>query len=210
MKGSHKTLAVLAILAVLCVAIVGKPAYSSIIGSEHDLSARSLGSDEVCVFCHTPHSSDVSVTEAPLWNREVSTATYQVYVGVDMQGSVNQPSGISLLCLSCHDGTVALENFGGNTLGTTMIDAGHLIGTDLRNDHPVAFAYTDAVATADGQLELPASALSGLGGTIQADMLFSDNLECASCHDVHNDDNNGKLLRIDNTNSDLCLTCHIK
>jgi len=36
------------------------------------------------------------------------------------------------------------------------------------------------------------------------------NLKCASCHDVHNTAGVAKLLRIANTSSALCTTCHIK
>jgi predicted CXXCH cytochrome family protein len=108
---------------------------------------------------------------------------------------------------------VAVDAFGG-AAGTTLIGAigtgGGDFGTDLSNDHPISFAYNNALYSADGELNDPDNDLSGLGGTIAADMLFSGDMECASCHDVHNSENNTALLLIDNVGSALCLTCHDK
>jgi predicted CXXCH cytochrome family protein len=55
----------------------------------------------------------------------------------------------------------------------------------------------------------PTTTPSGLGGTIDADMLFTAKVECASCHDVH-DSGFPSLLVMDNAASALCLTCHDK
>ena len=91
-----------------------------------------------------------------------------------------------------------------------------LVGTDLSNDHPISFTYDNALFVADPELFDPvnlASKTTALGGTINDDMLFGGKLECGSCHDVHNGPDavtNGKLLRISNTSSGLCLTCHNK
>jgi predicted CXXCH cytochrome family protein len=123
---------------------------------------------------------------------------------------MGQPDGSSKLCLSCHDGTVALENFGGVTTGTTEITGDALMGTDLSNDHPVSFTYNTALATADGELEDPSTGLSGLGGTIDDDMLISGKMQCSSCHDVHNTAGINYMLLKSNSASALCLTCHIK
>ena len=85
-----------------------------------------------------------------------------------------------------------------------------LVGTDLKNDHPVSFTYNTALATADGELFNPSAANSGPTSTIDADLLFSSKVECASCHDVHNTQNIAKLLTVSNADSGLCLTCHDK
>ena len=80
------------------------------------------------------------------------------------------------------------------------------MGTDLSDDHPISFTYDAALATADGELATPS------GGTVGTLPLFgasSDQMECATCHDVH-DDTNGNFLLMDNTASALCLTCHNK
>lgn len=71
---------------------------------------------EICVFCHTPHGAQSAATSqlrAPLWNRNLSQASYQLYDQVwsrsfEGQLNSNQPTGYSRLCLSCHDGTIAL------------------------------------------------------------------------------------------------------
>ena len=67
---------------------------------------------EVCAFCHTPHGSNTNApTAAPLWNRQVpASAGYTLYSSpnFEAEGQV-QPQGVSLACLSCHDGTIALD-----------------------------------------------------------------------------------------------------
>lgn len=100
-------------------------------------------------------------------------------------------------------------------MGTTTMGAVPAnLGTDLRNDHPISFVYNSALATADGGLYNPATQTSGLGGTIEQDMLFgtagSKTLECASCHDVHNTYGQPYMLLKSNNASALCLTCHNK
>ncbi|RMD81165.1 MAG: cytochrome C [Candidatus Dadabacteria bacterium] len=203
------------ILVIVAASVVGLGARASanIVGSAHDFSSYGWSNGEICVPCHTPHNADTSVAQAPLWNHEVTTATYTVYSNAaTLDATVGQPNGISKLCLSCHDGTVAVDAFGGAAGNTfiSSIDPDADFGTDLSDDHPISFTYDTALANADGELFDPATTNSGLGGTIQDDMLFSDQLECASCHDVHNVAGNPYLLVKDNTASALCLTCHDK
>ncbi|MHB2154654.1 cytochrome c3 family protein [Calditrichota bacterium GD2] len=146
-----------------------------------------------------------------MWNHEVTGATFTPYSSSTLDATVGQPNGVSKLCLSCHDGTVAVDNFGGETNGNEFVSGNDLIGTDLSDDHPVSFVYDAALATADGGLYDPTTTNSGLGGTIDQDMLISHKLECSSCHDVHNGaGTTGYLLIKSNANSDLCLTCHAK
>jgi predicted CXXCH cytochrome family protein len=179
-------------------------------GSLHDFSGQAWSGGKICIVCHTPHNGATSVAEAPLWNHDVTAAAFALYSTSTLDASdMGQPDGASKLCLSCHDGTVALDSFGG-AAGSTNISGSALVGTDLSNDHPISFTYDSALATADGQLYNPSVANSGLGGTITADMLFADKIQCASCHDVHNSAGNTDLLRIDNAASALCLTCHNK
>jgi len=67
---------------------------------------------EICVFCHTPHGSDSSAP-APLWNRTLGTsASYQTYssLGTTTMDATSAGIGsVSLACLSCHDGTQAMN-----------------------------------------------------------------------------------------------------
>jgi predicted CXXCH cytochrome family protein len=167
----------------------------------------------LCTVCHTPHNADTSVAGAPLWNHETTTASYTLYSSPTLDATLTQPEHYaSKLCLSCHDGTVALDSFGGAS-GTTFISGGALIGTDLRGTHPIGLIYDAALATADRGLFHPDTKTTALGGTITDDLLLgTGNLECASCHDVHNTESagNSDLLRITKDGSALCLTCHDK
>jgi Doubled CXXCH motif (Paired_CXXCH_1) len=139
---------------------------------------------QVCVFCHTPHAA--TPIKAPLWNKALSGATYTPYTSSSLAaetiyGQLAQPGGSSKLCLSCHDGTLAvgavnvvngqgslstqgsivipMENTGAN--GTMPVGAGAQtgatgdIGTDLTNDHPISLTYDQAVANANGELAVP-------------------------------------------------------
>ncbi len=194
------------------LAWAGTAAGQGIAGSAHDFSAQSWNtSGQICIVCHTPHNGNTSVTNAPLWNHALTTATFTPYSSATLTATVGQPNGISKLCLSCHDGTVAIDSYGGAT-GSTTIPVGdvHNLGTDLSNDHPVSFTYNTALATSDGGLRDPATA-TGIGtGTIQNTMLFTNQVECASCHDAHNKAGINPLLRKSNAGSGLCLTCHSK
>ncbi|MEI6455625.1 MAG: cytochrome c3 family protein [bacterium] len=186
----------------------------SIVGSAHDFSAQSWNlSGEICICCHTPHNANITVPDAPLWNHQNTAAVFQLYTSPTFNGAatITQPSGSSKLCLSCHDGTVALENYGTTTNGTHFITALNNLGSDLRNDHPISFIYDAALASADQGLWDPTTHLSGIGtGTIANTMLFNNKMECASCHDVHNSTGYAHLLLKANTSSALCLTCHNK
>src|SRR5512139_3263798 len=70
---------------------------------------------QICQPCHTPHNADSTAQGAPLWNHEVTTASFQPYASPTLDASVGQPSGVTKLCLSCHDGTVAIDSFAGQT-----------------------------------------------------------------------------------------------
>ncbi|HEX6570602.1 MAG TPA: hypothetical protein VF055_01175, partial [Steroidobacteraceae bacterium] len=61
----------------------------------------------LCVYCHTPHNADPTIA---LWNRNMPAVTYQLYTSSTLQAAPNQPTGSSRLCLSCHDGILALGN----------------------------------------------------------------------------------------------------
>ena len=174
---------------------------------------------------YTPHNAYYDGTAftnnlVPLWNHVTSTATYDPYTGVTQAGntfdggsSFTAISGVSLACLSCHDGTVGpMEYYQPTTLanadpgGTIAIGATRNLGTDLRNDHPVSFDYAVSF-TAEGATGLVTTA------TVQADgLLFGSLVECGSCHDVHNQGEAGAgyLLTFNNTDSALCLKCHVK
>ncbi len=177
--------------------------------TKHNLSAsgpgpvKVAGETEVCKFCHTPHAAR---PDAPLWNRGDPGTYYQTYTSTTLKARVGQPTGASRLCLSCHDGTIALTqtlNRANPVQGTLFIsasDAGH-IGTDLTDDHPISFTYDSALAAARTQLRDPAT----LGKSLPLDS--QGQLQCTTCHDPHSD-KLGFFLRKDNRQSALCTSCH--
>ena len=139
---------------------------------------------------------------APLWNRNNSGATYTLYSSSTLNSAPGQPNGSSVLCLSCHDGTIALGNVINPstpiTMATGTMPRGNLT-TDLSNDHPVSFVFNAALAVADGQLLTPPLS------TVKLDQ--SSRVQCTSCHDPHKDVYT-KFLLASNDNSALCLLCH--
>jgi len=193
----------------------------TITGSEHDFS--SINPDgQICVNCHTPHNADTAVASAPLWNHDVTQATFTLYSSPTMNSSPGQPTGSSKLCLSCHDGTVAIDSFGGTTGNNflTPSDSAY-IGTDLSDDHPISITYDTALATTDPGLLDPSVTTVTIGqggdktntGTVSNLLLPADQVQCSSCHDVHNNfvpPAEEDLLVVTKQNSSICFTCHNK
>jgi predicted CXXCH cytochrome family protein len=172
--------------------------------TKHNLSVtgpgpiKALTETRICIFCHTPHNS---TPRTPLWNRTVSAKSYELYQSSTMVAGVSQPSGPSRLCLSCHDGTIALGTVLHPSQGITV--AGSIapglstyIGS-LASDHPISFSYYSA--TSDPQImAVPPANLTLYGQGF---------IECSTCHDPH-DDTYGKFLVMDNKGSALCVECH--
>ena len=196
-KRSVGVLLVAGMLLTSAVGVIG-----AILNSGHDFRAQGWNTaNDVCGPCHVPHGAN-AVQPIPLWGHtNTATVTFQVYTSSTMEVTPGQPSGASLACLSCHDGTVAVDAYGGAT-GVYYMVGSKLLDTDLRNDHPVSFNYWTAQAT-DGGLKNDSAVTNLLvGGTL---------VECASCHDPHNGGSGTtNLLVMPNTDSDLCLTCHDK
>jgi len=184
---------------------------SSIINSKHNLSAsgpgaiRAVAEQEVCIFCHTPHNA---APIQPLWNRNVPVNVYTPYASSSLQARPGQPTGSSKLCLSCHDGTIAVGSVLSRSQpiamagGITTLPPGQgNLGTDLSDDHPVSFRYDATLSAQDPKIKSP----SQLPPAVKLDR--NQELQCTSCHDPHNDAN-GKFLVMNNANSQLCNACH--
>lgn len=78
-------------------------------GNWMDYARNNYG--EVCVYCHTPHGANSTMPKAPLWNRTNLGNTYTLYNNTLTSGQTpTQPGVNSLTCLSCHDGTVAIDS----------------------------------------------------------------------------------------------------
>lgn len=163
------------------LALISSSAFAAtIVGGAHDLSTAGVGTDEVCVFCHTPHNADTLSGTFPLSNR----------------GAYG-----SAMCMGCHDGTVAYgdmsnpPNSGSAGTEYSFTGDGQI---SVGNQHPVG---ATAIWTASGGTGMQASNTLGVAsGTA---------IECYSCHDVHNPAGS-PFLKIDNSGSDLCLNCHLK
>lgn len=186
-------------------------ARAGVVSSAHDLR---VGADtDVCGYCHTHHnaSTDPALAGVVAWNRQTPTGPYQMYnqsVSSTLEGEVAaSPEGVSLACLSCHDGTLAFNAvLNGALQNAGRIAAGPaLIGTDLRGGHPISIRYG-----ADPTLQPFSPGANGVGMLpLYSGSAYTndDQVECGSCHDPHNTTNDN-FLRVANTGSALCNTCH--
>lgn len=158
--------------------LASAPAVAGISTTKHNLGSTGTGTNkfdgtgEICVFCHTPHGADTTAA-VPLWNRVLGTpSTYTTYnsLGTSSLDGATAPVGsVSLACLSCHDGTQAMNvminqpgsggyNSAGGALAGTWTGANQAlgkiapniitnIGQDLKNDHPVGIQYAGGPKT---------------------------------------------------------------
>ncbi|MHB9102713.1 MAG: hypothetical protein ACYC2E_14510, partial [Sulfuricella sp.] len=219
----------------LAVGMVQAAKISDVRNTPHNLSVTGTGTlkaaseTQVCVFCHTPHSADITVP-SPLWNRKLSTATYTPYTSSSIEANAAEmaaaPGGSSKLCLSCHDGTMAIDtvnvlNGASNptiamTVGGVATSPAYMppgsgttsgytrnLGINLSNDHPISFTYNSTLATNDGELRAPDGTIVGnrvAGVSPKPKMPLENNqLQCATCHDPHlrdTTDANAKFLRM--------------
>jgi predicted CXXCH cytochrome family protein len=174
----------------------------------HDLSSGSSpmhGSNaNACIYCHAPHNAS---SVSPLWNQTLSTNEYILNPGSTSTPSAPTTVGAaSQRCLSCHDGSVGV----GRTMGFGILRmTGTLrsnLGTQLEGSHPFSM---------QPQLKDSATLVSSLvaSHTTKDDavLLVDNNIECTTCHDVHNqyrDPRSPKFLVRDNAGSRLCFACH--
>lgn len=238
----------LALAALAQAAITATNKISDVRGTKHNLSAAPDGSvtpsggtvpvrtvkasseTQVCVFCHTPHQAEQATFGSgnntygpPLWNRKLSGQTYTPYDSSSLESTAATPDGSSKLCLSCHDGTMAIDkvNVLNGVMGATIAMSGQAspvkmpsgaattgftrdIGTDLRGDHPISFTYDATLATNDGELRGPDGTIVGTrvaGGTQPKMPLEKGQMQCTTCHDPHLRDKvtgngNAKFLRM--------------
>ena len=215
----------------------------------------------ICVFCHHPHNamkpSDANgqnggtMQYSPLWNRSMSTVQFNGYNNGLMQNPSDTTAtdkrhflnatdaggthiqGVSLLCMSCHDGATAMSAYSvgtgsGPTTTQNNRNAGNAIPVentssfegDMNNHHPMGFEYkkvTGEVAggSVDDEIADSTTVMVPANGATIESLLYGPNqtMECVTCHDVHNTANQPGaerfLWRSDNQ-SNFCLTCHQK
>lgn len=172
-------------------------AANGIVATRHNLGSLGTiftsnvnGTTEICVYCHTPHHTNTSVSPAPLWNRYNAAGAYTAY-GTTLGGStITAVGSVSLACLSCHDGVTTFDNLvnapgagGVNSAGVSQgwtyqmggmpsmnkmmpfvdgaADERLNIGTDLSNDHPLSVTYSSDRAS----LRAQSTALSSINLT---------------------------------------------
>ncbi|MFO0829370.1 MAG: cytochrome c3 family protein [Phycisphaerales bacterium] len=207
----------LMLVAGAAVAMTGASANAQIAISEHNFSSYGWSGGEICKPCHTPHFAIAGVPR--LWNHTLTTATYQMHEG---PGTAEDNFDVaSRMCLSCHDGTVALDSFGGQT-GVNYIPATANLGTDLTNDHPVGsdalYPPTPQPSWWAGSFHAPNAGGSSVGsGSNRLNLkAWDDNgtnyyvVGCTTCHNAHNAGNYPHMTQTTNASSNLCLICHIK
>ena len=207
---------VAALAALTAVQPVGAARIADVRNTRHNLSVTGPGSvkatseTQICVFCHTPHGAE-NVPQAPLWNRKLSAATYTPYTSSSIDADAVElaagPGGTSKLCLSCHDGTLAIGSVNvlngqvnqsiamtGTAAGGTMpAGAGTTsgftrnLGVNLTNDHPISFTYDAALAARDGELRVPDGTNVGTrsSGVRPRLPLQGGQMQCSTCHDPH-------------------------
>lgn len=197
--------AVMLLLAMSIVAfgILGwSDAMAAVEDTRHNLGSSSTvtgansfsGTAAVCVFCHTPHGGATSAA-VPLWNRSLadpaSYTTYATLNSATLEGAEAPVGSVSIACLSCHDGTQAMDtvlNEPGSGIDNAIYSAGVWSGAnqtagqlnvgsitnltqDLSNDHPIGIQYggggiTAAQATAaTNDPDFSAPGTTNLNGT---------------------------------------------
>ncbi len=197
------------------------PGNAQILLSKHNLSVSGPGTikstteQEVCKFCHIPHHASPSV---PLWDHTMSSVSYSQYASSTMLSTfqTQYPNSSSKLCLSCHDGTIAIGAVGTGTIpvsGGSLLDPdqslsasassniGGSTGANLSNDHPIAIVFDHAK-----QNQFNCSGCHNVHAKVT-----TDDIRCTTCHDPHKEDidpTTKKFLKMNNAGSALCLMCH--
>lgn len=193
-----KTLMTVVICGTIAFAAINGLAWGGVEGSKHDFSKKPWSGGETCGACHTPHR-DGPPKAAPLWDPTADLA--RTFGRVTNHTIV--PGLGTLMCLRCHDGTVAKEAIAGvsrmryvNKQNPGLFGAVH-----GRTDHPVGIEYP---LFKKGYR--PVTSVVAKGTVI----LPQGRVECISCHDPHNTAGAAHMLVTANTRSALCLTCHKK
>ncbi len=208
-----------AAVALLFFAAAAAAQQTSVRTTLHNLSAsgpgdiRSTTETEICKFCHIPHHA---VAPEPLWGHRLPQAQYDV-PSLARNAPSPQPDGSSRLCLSCHDGTVALGDIGGKQPiamgGTGRFSSGRrgYLGTDLSGSHPISFVVADDRA-ADAAADIAVKPLAAIRADRQVRLDKNGKMQCTTCHDPHADPyyDPGRVphFLVKPNTAELCLTCH--
>lgn len=137
-----------------------------------DGQMQTVNTSEICVYCHTPHNASALDAQgnyiAPLWNRRVgqteagAPVSYTPYASNSLDsGILASPNGSSKLCLSCHDGTIALGNV------ATISGQGRSLSGPAGSDSGVKVPFQTVTASGSvvGATTMPDGVLANTGFT---------------------------------------------
>ncbi len=185
-----------------------------VLGS-HNLSLSGTspvkGRLDPCLYCHVPHSG-VQNPNGALWTQQLSTQTYTTYSSTTLHNTSQQPTlgADSSLCLSCHDGTVAVgqtQPSGQIPMSGNMYPA-DVFGTSLQGSHP----FSLKLPLVDAPDLVPSLVLNGTtADPLKQVKLINGDVECTSCHTPHSqavDMVSKNFLVRDSSSGQLCLSCH--
>ena len=182
---------------------------------------KSQNETEICKFCHIPHNA---VVPRPLWGHALSQVEYYETPRLRRQGNLSvttpQPGGSSRLCLSCHDGTVALGEIAGLEQPEAMAGAQRLssgrkgyLGIDLSGSHPVSFkVQKGGPGDWDSSRDMGLRPLSAIRSDEQVRLDQKGYMQCTTCHNPHSDrfyqPDRVPRFWVKPTIDEVCLTCH--
>jgi len=176
---------------------------SDIKSSKHDFMAGTnitstwtAASWEMCNFCHIAHKFGSAPTGPSylLWNHTLSSvSSYGTYTSDSMVNNPTDLGGqmtVSNLCLSCHDGTVAIASWYETQIDNTyapLSSADVMMSDttvrDLTKQHPINFAYPDSTTATNIGLRAAVDTKSVDGAGLVP--LYNNKMQCATCHDPH-------------------------
>ncbi len=178
---------------ILVVFFLSTTAHSNLDDSKHNFTDHNVGTLSPCMFCHTPHSADVSIPGVPLWAISLPhDSDFILYGdGSTTSGTLIDDVGTNTkMCMSCHD----------ETLGTSVVIGG-VDKIDLNMLHPIGFEVDQSVAGLDSIDGMVAAGAKFFG-------LDANRMECGSCHDPHETaPEKQPFLRMVNTS--ICTDCHV-
>lgn len=234
----HFVLFILTFIPLFAIAGVKDTKHNLSVSGPGDIVA--VGETQICKFCHTPHNANPAY---PLWNHQLSAVVnYINYWSTTLQsyseGAAPPIDGFSKLCLSCHDGTVAIGTLGvcGEDIDMVIIPgiidasgkllpgAAGYIGTDLSGGHPISIVFNEDLKnrrnanTGFCHLNSPTNIRKfGVrpwsGGDPDVMLYPAQNdygIQCPSCHDPHGGKGvpDAPPFWRKVTHDDVCNVCH--
>lgn len=226
------------LLAAAPVASAQWPNGASVDQTPHNLTRPAANTDpemvgrirdfgEVCAYCHSPHGGPAWLAGPgqPIWNRPRPTSSYRM-PNHSAQRMIQDPSPSdrSRTCLSCHDGSIGLDevvnlpnSYTGPPPARSPIDdcegchsggnpaagldwEGVWFNPDMRKQHPMSVLYDPSLR--------PGEFLPAIGGAVGGLPLFGGKVECPTCHEPHSEQHKF-FLRQSNAGQGLCLSCHV-